>query len=71
VVVEVEVVVAVVPAVLGAFLGVLASFPVVLDRSMLAFLSSYWPFVVVIALEQQSRHQLASGLEEDSLLVSD
>jgi hypothetical protein len=37
----VEVVVVVVPVILGAFLGVLASFPIVLDRSMLAFLSSY------------------------------
>jgi hypothetical protein len=33
----VEVVVAVVPTVLGAFLDVFASFPVVLDRSVLAF----------------------------------
>jgi hypothetical protein len=35
----VEVVVVVVPAVLGAFLGVLAAFPVVLDGFVLAFLS--------------------------------
>jgi hypothetical protein len=55
--VVVEVVVVVVPAVLGAFLGVLASFPIVLDGSMLAFLSLCWPFAVVVAFEQQSCHQ--------------
>ena len=53
----VEVVVATVPAVLSAFLGVLASFPIVLDGSMLAFLSLCWPFAVVVAFEQQSCHQ--------------
>jgi hypothetical protein len=37
--VVVEVVIVVVPAVLSAFLGILASFPVVLYGSMLAFLS--------------------------------
>jgi hypothetical protein len=48
----VEVVVAIVPAVLGASLDVLASFLVVPDGSVLAFLSSCWPFVVVITFEQ-------------------
>jgi hypothetical protein len=47
----VEVVVAVVPVVLDTFLNVLASFPVILDRSVLAFLSSCWSFVVVFAFE--------------------
>jgi predicted tellurium resistance membrane protein TerC len=61
------VVVDVVPAVLG----VLASFPVVLDGSVLAFLSLCWPFVVVVAFEQKSRHQQARDSEEDSLLVPD
>jgi hypothetical protein len=37
--VVVEAVVVVVPAVLNAVLGILAAFPVVLDRSVLAFLS--------------------------------
>jgi hypothetical protein len=46
-----EVVVAVIPVVLGAFLGFLAAFPVVLDIFVLAFLSSCWPFVVVIAFK--------------------
>jgi hypothetical protein len=67
----VEVVVAVVPTVLGTFFGVLASFPVVLDESVHAFLSSCWPFVIIIAFEQQSRHQHAGDSEEDSLLVLD
>jgi hypothetical protein len=49
----------VVRVVLGAFLGVLASFPVVLDGSVLAFLSLCWPFAVVVAFEQLSCHQLA------------
>jgi hypothetical protein len=53
----VEVVAVVVPAVLGTFLDVLITFPVVLDGSVLAFLSSFWPSVVVIAFEQQSHHQ--------------
>ena len=51
--------------------GVLASFPVVLDESVHAFLSSCWPFVIIIAFEQQSRHQHAGDSEEDSLLVPD
>jgi hypothetical protein len=55
----VEVVVVVVPTVLRAFLGVLASFPVVPDGSVLAFRSLCWPFAVVVAFEQQSRHQQA------------
>jgi hypothetical protein len=38
--VVVEVVVDVVPVVLGAFLGVLAAFPIIFDGSGLAFLSS-------------------------------
>jgi hypothetical protein len=67
----VEVVVDVVPAVLGVFRGILAAFPVVLDGSVLAFLSSCWPFVVVIAFEQQSCHQHAEDLEEESFLVLD
>jgi hypothetical protein len=45
--VVVEVVIVVVPAIPDAFLGILASFPVVLDGFVLAFLSSCWPFVVV------------------------
>jgi Mg2+/citrate symporter len=56
----VEVVVAVVPAILGAFLDVLVAlvaFPVVLDRSMLAFSSLCWPFALVVAFEQQPCHQ--------------
>jgi hypothetical protein len=70
----VEVVVAVVPVVpvaLGAFLDVFIAFPVVPDRSMLAFLSLCWPFVVVVTFEQQTRHQQAGDSEEDSLLVPD
>jgi hypothetical protein len=51
------VVVVVAPTVLGAFPDVLDAFLSVLDRSMLAFLSLCWPFVVVITSEQQSRHQ--------------
>jgi hypothetical protein len=47
----VEVAVDVVPAVLGAFLDVLVSFPIVPDGSMLSFLSFCWPFVVVVAFE--------------------
>jgi hypothetical protein len=68
-VVEVEVVV--IPAVLDTFFGVLAAFPVVLDGSALAFLSLCWSFVGVIAFEQQSHHQQARDLEEDSFLVLD
>jgi hypothetical protein len=45
----VQVVVAVVPAILVTFLDVLAAFPDVIDGSVLAFLSLCWPFVVVIA----------------------
>jgi hypothetical protein len=69
--VVVEVVVAVIPVILGAFLGVHASFPIVLDGFVLAFLSLCWPFVVVLTFEQQSRHQQAGDSEEDSLLVPD
>jgi F0F1-type ATP synthase assembly protein I len=54
--VVVEVVVVVVPAVIDAFLDVLATFLVVLDGSMLAFLSSCWPFIVVVIFEQQPHH---------------
>jgi hypothetical protein len=46
----------------GAFLGILVASPIVLDGSVLAFLSSCWPFVAVIAFEQQSRHQRAGDL---------
>ena len=53
----VEVVVVVVPVVLDAFLGILASFTVVLDGSVPAFLSLCWPFVVVVIFEQQPHHQ--------------
>jgi hypothetical protein len=69
--VVVEVVVVVVHAVLDAFLGVLAVFPIVLDGFVLAFLSSCWPFVVVIAFEQRLHHQQARDSEEDSFLVPD
>jgi hypothetical protein len=62
--VVVEVVVVVVPTVPDAFLDVL-------DRSVLAFPSSCWPFVVVVAFEQQPRHQQAGDSEEDSFLVPD
>jgi hypothetical protein len=48
----VEAVVAVVPVILGTFLGILASFLVVLDGSVLAFLSLCWPFAVVVVFEQ-------------------
>jgi hypothetical protein len=61
----VEVVVVVVPAALDTFLDVLDAFLVVLTESVLAFLSFCWPFVVVVAFEQQPRHQLAW----DSFLV--
>jgi hypothetical protein len=57
--VVVEVVVVVVPAIPDTFLDVLASFPVILDGSVHAFLSSCWPFVVLIAFEEQLRHQQA------------
>jgi hypothetical protein len=69
--VVVEVVVPIVPVILGAFLGVLASFPVVLDGSVLAFLLLCWPFAIVFAFEQLSRHQRAEDSEGDSLLVPD
>jgi hypothetical protein len=49
--VVVEVVVDVVSVVLSAFLDVLATFPVVLDESVLAFPSLCWLFVVVITFE--------------------
>jgi hypothetical protein len=55
----------------GGSATILAAFPVVLDRSMLAFLSSCWPFVVVVAFEQQPRHQQTRDSEEDSFLVLD
>jgi F0F1-type ATP synthase assembly protein I len=55
--VVVEVVVVVVPAALDTFLDVLDAFLDVLDGSVLAFLSSCWPFVVVVAFEQQTHHQ--------------
>jgi hypothetical protein len=51
-----EVVVVVVPAVINTFLDALATFLVVLDGSMLAFLSSCWRFIVVVIFEQQPRH---------------
>jgi hypothetical protein len=57
--VVVEEVVVFLPAVLGTFLGVLASFPAVLDRSMPPFLSLCWPFAVVVTFEQLSCHQQA------------
>jgi hypothetical protein len=65
----VEVVVVVVRAVLGAFLDVLALFPVILNGSVLAFISLCWPFVVVIVFEQQQHHQHEGDSEEDSFLV--
>jgi hypothetical protein len=65
------VVVDVIPVVLGAFPGILASLPAVLDGSVPAFLSLCWPFVVVVAFEQLSRHQQEGDSEEDSLLVPD
>jgi hypothetical protein len=55
--VVVEVVVVVIPAILDAFLDVLGAFLGTLDGSVLAFLSSCWPFVVVVAFEQQPHHQ--------------
>ena len=60
----VEVVVVVVPTIPDAFLDIL-------DISVLAFLSSCWPFVVVVAFEQQPCHQQAGDSEEDSFLVLD
>jgi hypothetical protein len=66
-----EVVIVVVPAIPDAFLGVLASFPIILDESVLAFLSLCWPFAIVVAFEQQSRHQQVEDSEGDSLLVPD
>jgi hypothetical protein len=50
--VVVEVVVVVVPTVFDELPDVLDTFLDVLDGSMLAFLSSCWPFVVVVAFEQ-------------------
>jgi hypothetical protein len=69
--VVVEVVVVVVPAVPGAFLGVPASFPIVLDGFVLAFLSLCCPFDVVVAFEQQSCHQQVGDSVGDSFLVPD
>jgi hypothetical protein len=66
----VEVVVPIVPIVLGAFLGILASFPVVLDGSV-AFLLLCCPFAIVFAFEQLSHHQRAEDSKGDSLLVPD
>ena len=60
----VEVVVVVVPAVLDGVLDALNIF-------VLAFLSSCWPFVVVVAFEQQPHHQQVGDLEEDSFSVLD
>ena len=66
----VEVGVPVVPIVLGAFIGVLASFPVLLDRSVLAFLSLCWPFAVVVAFS--NCHVINwRRIRRDSLLVPD
>jgi hypothetical protein len=62
--VVVEVVAVVVPDALNKFLDAL-------DESVLAFLSSCWPFVVVVTFEQQPRHQQMGDLEEDSFLVLD
>jgi hypothetical protein len=69
--VVVEVVVAVVPAILDAFLDILVAFLIFLDRSVFAFLSWCWSFVVVIAFEQQPHHQPAGDSEEDSFMVPD
>jgi F0F1-type ATP synthase assembly protein I len=69
--VVVEMVVVVVLAVPDAFLDILDAFLDILDGSVLAFLSSCWPFVVVVAFEQQPRHQQAGDSEEDSFLVPD
>ena len=78
----VEVVVVVVPAVLGAFLSVLASFLVVFPAApgasldvlvafVLAFLSWCLPFAAAAASERQQRDlfQPVEGLVEDSSLV--
>jgi hypothetical protein len=64
--VVVEVVVVVVPAVLDGVLDALNIF-------VLAFLSSCWPFVVVVAFELQPRHQSqqVGDSEEDAFLVLD
>jgi hypothetical protein len=80
--VVVEVVVLVVPVVLGAFLGILASFPIiflaapgispdVLVAFVLAFLSWCLPFAAAAASERQQRDlfQPVEGLVEDSSLV--
>jgi hypothetical protein len=69
--VVVEVVVVVIPAILDAFLDVLGAFLGILDGSVLAFLSPCWPFVVVVAFEQQPHHQQVGDLEEDSFLILD
>jgi uncharacterized ion transporter superfamily protein YfcC len=53
------VVVAVIPAILDTFLDILVAFLVILNGSVLAFLSSCWPFAVVVAFERQSCHQQA------------
>jgi hypothetical protein len=77
--VVVEVVVVVVPVVLGAFLGVLDSFSVVFPASpgaspdvlvafALAFLSWCLPFVVAIAYERQQQ-DLFQSVEGSSLVV--
>jgi hypothetical protein len=52
-----EVVLAVVPVVPDTFLGILATFSIVIDGSVLAFPSLCWLFDVVVAFEQQPRHQ--------------
>ena len=64
-------VVAVVHVVLDTFLGVLDTFPVVLDGSVLAFLSLCWPFVVVVTFEQQPCHQQAADSMGDLFQVPD
>ena len=75
----VEVVVVVVPAVLGAFLGVLASFPVVfptvpgaspdvLVAFVLAFLSWCLPFAAAAASERR-QWDLFQPVEGSSLVV--
>jgi hypothetical protein len=69
--VVVKVAVGVVPAVLGAFLDVLAEFPIVLDGFVLAFPSLCWPFAVVVAFVQQPRHQQARDSVRDSFMVPD
>jgi hypothetical protein len=78
----VEVVVVVVPAILGAFLGVLASFPVVFPTApgaspdvLVAFAHAFpsWclPFAATVSSERQQRDlfQPVEGLAEDSSLV--